>query len=62
MKRIAKNNKINNNRMLVRQEEKVSDWIEEPIYTVNGQRMLKRYKKLKLVGEGSYSKCWLVKT
>jgi hypothetical protein len=24
--------------------------------------MMKRYKKIKVVGEGSYSKCWLVKT
>ncbi len=42
--------------------EEAVDWIEEPIFTVNGQRMLKRYRKLKIVGEGSYSKCWLVKT
>lgn len=24
--------------------------------------MVKRYKKIKIVGEGSYSKCWLVRT
>ncbi len=29
---------------------------------VNGNKMMKRYKKIKIVGEGSYSKCWLVKT
>ena len=39
-----------------------SEWIEEAICAVNGQRMLKRYRKLKVVGEGSYSKCWLVQT
>ena len=38
------------------------DFIEEPICTVNGQQLMKKYRKIKTVGEGSYSKCWLVKT
>jgi len=29
---------------------------------VNGKKMMKLYRKIKIVGEGSYSKCWLVKT
>lgn len=38
------------------------EFIQEPICTVNGQQLMKRYRKVKSVGEGSYSKCWLVKT
>ena len=29
---------------------------------MNGETHLKRYKKIKKVGEGSYSKCYLVQT
>jgi serine/threonine protein kinase len=29
---------------------------------VDGELHMKKYQKLRLVGEGSYSKCYLVKT
>jgi serine/threonine protein kinase len=29
---------------------------------VDGELHIKKYQKIKLVGEGSYSKCYLVKT
>ena len=36
-------------------------YILEPIKTVEGEIRMKKYAKLKVVGQGSYSKCFLVK-
>jgi len=38
------------------------EMIEEPICTVNGETIIKKYRKIKKVGEGSYSQCFLVQT
>ena len=43
------------------QEEQAYEYIEEPVRTVVGEVSMKRYLKLKLVGSGTYSKCYLVK-
>lgn len=43
------------------QEEQAYEYIEEPVRTVVGEVFMKRYLKLKVVGSGSYSKCYLVK-
>lgn len=42
-------------------EEKQPKFIEESIQTVDGAVRIKKYAKLKVVGSGSYSKCYLVK-
>lgn len=42
-------------------EEKEERFIEEPIRTVDGEVRIKKYLQVKLVGSGSYSKCYLVK-
>lgn len=49
----------------MRNEEKsvrseADNYIVEPIETVDGEIRLKKYIKLKMVGSGSYSKCYLV--
>lgn len=36
-------------------------YILEPIQTVEGEQRIKKYAKIKVVGQGSYSKCFLVK-
>lgn len=44
-----------------KQEDKDIKVIEEPIETVDGVARIKRYVQLRVVGSGSYSKCYLVK-
>ena len=48
------------NKSQKRQEED-SKYIREPIKTVNGQVKIKKYLKIKEVGSGSYSNCYLVR-
>lgn len=38
----------------------MDNFIEEPIQTVDGGTIIKRYKKLTQLGSGSFSSCWKV--
>ena len=38
-----------------------SKFINEPVQTVNGEILVKKYLRVKEVGRGAYSRCYLVR-
>lgn len=38
------------------------DYICEPVSRVGGESFIKKYKKLKMIGSGTFSRCYLVQS